>query len=71
MPRNDFTPAPPMPSNYSAGFGREAHFHYAIPTGEVPFLRNGEWLLYVRDNTTGDLCEYNFKTDIATAIGKA
>ncbi len=69
--KNTFTPAPPMPSNYAAGFGRESHFHYAIPTGEVPFLREGRWFLYVRDNKTGDLCEYDFRTDIASAIGKA
>lgn len=69
--KNTFTPAPPMPHNWANAFGPAPHLHFTVPTGEVPFLRHGQWFLYVKDNKNGDLCEYNFRTDIAEKVGRA
>lgn len=59
-------PVPPMPSNWDVGFGPDMHF--SIPTGEVPYVKDGIWYLSVIMNSTGQRGEYNFRTDITEGI---
>ena len=50
------------PHNWKNGFGPAAH--YSIPAGEEPYQDGGICFLYVRENSSGRLGKYNFRTDL-------